>query len=215
MAKTKRKRCACETGFESCCHTKLAKEAIRFFGLTDTLLEAGYILPDGRLLDFSGRRNHPDYEWDKKRNIFVPKAGRRDEQANQRVSDHREVQLLKSFPKEKDRTYVRHGHHELLDTVYTFLIETGAARVNQWAGVELAKVPTQAQAKTLARLWYRDFPDMRIIDVEMWVTSNEIKADSSKSPVSAAKILQIAKDLFAQCRCVSGFEPCCHLGKAA
>lgn len=62
------------------------EKAIEYFGLTDNYLEAGYMLPDGKLLDFSGRHEAVGYEKGK------PKRGERDYLAGQRSVDHREVQ---------------------------------------------------------------------------------------------------------------------------
>jgi hypothetical protein len=66
-------------------HDALAKH----FGVTDDLREAGWILPDGRLLDLTGRHQmggyvlRPDGRWQC--------SEARDYQAGHRVVDHREV----------------------------------------------------------------------------------------------------------------------------
>ena len=66
----------------------LIQRAIDFFGTTDDPNEAGYILPDGRMLDFSGRHSAPGYK-DKK-----PLPGKPDYLAGERVIDHRQVAHL-------------------------------------------------------------------------------------------------------------------------
>jgi len=65
--------------------SNLVQKAVNHFGVTDNPREAGYILPDGRLLDFSGRHYAVGYK-DKK-----PIEGKPDYLANQRNVDHREV----------------------------------------------------------------------------------------------------------------------------
>ena len=67
------------------------KKAIEHFGLTDNPREAGYLLEDGKMLDFSGRHEAAGYENKK------PKKGEPDYLANERVVDHRQVQeIMKS-----------------------------------------------------------------------------------------------------------------------
>jgi hypothetical protein len=42
----------------------LFKEAKERFGITYNLKEAGYVLPDGSMLDFSGRHQASPKDWD-------------------------------------------------------------------------------------------------------------------------------------------------------
>ncbi len=49
------KRRRCRLGSSTCADT--VERAIAKFGLTDDVREAGYVLPDGDVLDFSGKRD--------------------------------------------------------------------------------------------------------------------------------------------------------------
>jgi len=72
--------------------------AVERFGLTRDIAEAGYILPDGRLLDFTGRA---DAGYVRKGDYFVPKNGERDWMKGQRSTDHREIEW-KGMPDYKE-----------------------------------------------------------------------------------------------------------------
>ena len=58
------------------------------YGITGNIREAGYILADGTMLDFSGRHEAVGYEKGK------PKPGQPDYLKNQRSTDHRDVKQL-------------------------------------------------------------------------------------------------------------------------
>ena len=62
-----------------------------YFGITFNPREAGYILSDGTMLDFSGRHYAGGYKYDKQYGQFRPKQGKPDYYANDRVIDHREI----------------------------------------------------------------------------------------------------------------------------
>lgn len=71
--------------------TPAFNSAAKQFGVTDDIMEAGYVLPDGRMLDFSGRSQMEDsYEF--KNGRWVPKSGNRDYQRGVRHVDHREIE---------------------------------------------------------------------------------------------------------------------------
>lgn len=80
----------------------LEARALRVFGETHDIREAGYLTPSGKYLDFSGRAQAVGYV--RKGNIFVP-GGRygdqRDYLAGQRSIDHREAARL--FPRRARR----------------------------------------------------------------------------------------------------------------
>jgi hypothetical protein len=202
MAKKKRRQ-HCIGIAKPCHHTALGARAARHFGYTNDLSEAGYVMPNGRFLDFSGRNEHPDYTYDEDYNRYVVKVGRRDEQSGQRPTDHRQVAQVKGFPKAgKDE------RGDDISPVYTFLVEAGAARVNEFAGIELASVPTEKLARAISVAWNRENYGQPM-EVEMWLTPRQVVADSVERP-TAAKIIEVAKKQFAKCRCTSGLEPCCH-----
>jgi hypothetical protein len=66
------------------------QSAKRRFGVTQSLYEAGYVLPDGTMLDFSGRADAGYVQGDDL--VFRPRAGERDYMQDQRSTDHREVE---------------------------------------------------------------------------------------------------------------------------
>jgi len=65
------------------------ESAVKRFGLTRDITEAGYILPDGRLLDFSGRA---DAGYVRRGDFYFPADGGRDWMKGSRGTDHREVE---------------------------------------------------------------------------------------------------------------------------
>lgn len=117
----------------------LSRQAIERWGLTTDLDEAGYILPGGELLDFTGRHGAVGYQ--RAGDRFVPNvAGTRDYLAGQRNVDHREVaSLMGEKPWSPfDRT----------DNVGSFMAQTGAVRLTP-GGANFAKQPTEAQLRAI------------------------------------------------------------------
>jgi hypothetical protein len=60
-------------------------------GVTRSIYEAGYVLPDGTMLDFSGKSQVGDYQRGED-GVFRIKAGVRDWMKDQRGMDHREIE---------------------------------------------------------------------------------------------------------------------------
>lgn len=60
------------------------------FGITNSIYEAGYVLPDGTMLDFSGRSQASGYERDG--DTFRPTNGQGDYMGGSRKVDHREIE---------------------------------------------------------------------------------------------------------------------------
>jgi len=121
--------------------------AVDHFGITSNPFSAGWVLRDGRMLDFSGRRFS---------------SGSRGE----RLMDHRDVGVV--FPEDYEHTKNYDGYS---DIITDFEKETGAIRVSvQGAGrlecdwnlqLSTYQDPTKAQKRTLGRihracpqLWY-------------------------------------------------------------
>jgi len=90
-------------------------EALRKWGTTHDLNEAGYLLPDGRLLDMSGRRQAVGYNPE----TGKPTRGESDYLAGQRNLDHGDVVGLDTI-KANDRH----------SAISEFLDATGAARID-------------------------------------------------------------------------------------
>ena len=89
---------------------QLSKET---FGITSNIKEAGYILEDGTMLDFSGRYSAQGYKRDNFH--FIPTDS--DYLKNQRNSDHREISKLYK------------GEEEPTDAMIRFMKECKAIRV--------------------------------------------------------------------------------------
>lgn len=116
----------------------LIRRAIQRFGLTENMDEAGYVLPGGELLDFSGRGQAGGYV--REGPYFISKRGP-DYFAGQRYIDHREVSPLMRNPGGvKSPT-------ELMDA---FMGRTGAMRL-QREGANVRRQPTEAQLRAIVR----------------------------------------------------------------
>lgn len=110
--------------------------AIKYFGLTNNIYEAGYILDDGRMLDLSGRHYASGYKDGK------PVKGQPDYLKGSRAVDHRE--LGEDIPLEKSGT----------DKMTEFMHKTNSMRFHN-LGDQIAAntvgMPTAAQLNILNR----------------------------------------------------------------
>ncbi len=107
----------------------VVKEAVETFGITYNINEAGYVLPDGRMLDFSGRHENPGYV--RKGDVFIPEG--RDYLAGSR----------------------RILHSDIGPGVEAFL-DMGAMRIDGLAIVaDIGSRPTSKQYKQLEELAFR------------------------------------------------------------
>lgn len=123
----------------------LNKKAINFFGLTENENEAGYILQDGKMLDFSGRYNAVGYENKK------PKNNEPDYLKNQRSIDHREINSILNDKKRETR----------YDSIKEYGEETGSIRLTKATydkdiNVEFFKKPTFQQLTRLKSIQYKN-----------------------------------------------------------
>ena len=106
------------------------------FGTTNDLREAGYILPDGTMLDFSGRHQMDE---------GADTSGLR----GRRGVDHRDIKQLK---------YEKDGNTPSgMDVSMEDFIERGAIRIDgQYGSINLSRKPTAAQERVLRRLISRN-----------------------------------------------------------
>lgn len=110
---------------------KLFKEAKERFGITYNLKEAGYVLPDGSMLDFSGRHQASPKDWDMLR--------------GQRCIDHRDISELNY---ERDMN----TRSQFSTDMYDF-ISRGAIRIDIQGGVmNMMTQPTQKQKEILRKI---------------------------------------------------------------
>lgn len=116
----------------------LQNKAIDYFKLTQRPSETGYILDNGKRLDFSGRYQSPsDYEIIGGQ--YFPKQGKTDYFRNERSVDHRTVNEI--MP---DQQYG-------WDALASFIEKTGAIRYLQDVGASFVDTnkPSDIQIKTL------------------------------------------------------------------
>jgi peptidoglycan hydrolase-like protein with peptidoglycan-binding domain len=120
----------------------LAEKALDFFGETFSIREAGYILPDGRMVDLSGKRDAGEYV--KVGNGYRPRPGQQDYLRNTRNSDHRDISQITDYPGEGSPT----------TSMHRFMVDTGAVRIDYNSGLINVTGPvTQAQARVL-QSWF-------------------------------------------------------------
>lgn len=108
----------------------LIKRAVDHFGTTEDHAEAGYILHDGRMLDFSQKKD----------------GG----QPGMRSSDHREVAEILD---EKDYVHPYKVYGGASKNMRTFMKKTGAVRYHpeSGGGFDALSEPTMPQLRTIMR----------------------------------------------------------------
>ena len=148
------------------------KSAIKTFGLTRDIAEAGYILPDGRLLDFSGRAQAG---YKRVGDTYVPKAGDRDWMKGSRGVDHREVEW-EGMPKYKE-TWM--PMVEFMNMGAVRIDRSGAVTIHGRNGI------TSAQKARLADLLIES-------DGELYLDMEDDQGKRGSVSMSGAKIAKLA-----------------------
>lgn len=146
----------------------LIDAAKKFFGTTLRPLEAGYILPDGTMLDFTGRHETSKDNWSHMR--------------DQRSVDHRMLlgENLAGFSMKDlfESSYSSEAMHE-------FMARTGAMRVDfRAAVVSVMRPPSAEQSNIVARNIGREYAAASYVDGE----TGRIIADAEWDNASGAKI---------------------------
>jgi len=118
----------------------LINKAKKFFGTTRNPKEAGYLLPDGTMLDFSGRSQMPE-SYDQVGTQWKIKPGKKDWRFSQRDQDHREIIRI------LDKKF-----QSPTQAMFYFMRKTGAIRMTSY-GVTVVTVPTVRQAQILTGIW--------------------------------------------------------------
>lgn len=147
----------------------LFRRAKERFGATEDIREAGYILPDGAMLDFSGRH-------------WVEPGSDTSYLAGDRQVDHRDI---------ADLAYERDGNTPTgVETDMTDFIQRGAIRIHNGSGaaINLAQKPTAAQQARLRRLI-----DMNNGDV--WVDFGNGDRSDHYVEYGAAKSARVLNDI--------------------
>lgn len=145
---------------------KLIDKAIHYFGLTDNPNETGYVLPDGRRLDFSGRHQINDYVFnDKTLKFEIKNKKERDYMFNERNIDHREVQDIINSSDTR--------------AMIDFMKKTSAIRYLSNSGITVIENPTDQQLKVIISD-FRKSQEILEVDVTDFKTMNTI--DSKEFP---------------------------------
>lgn len=151
---------------------KAFDSAVTAHGLTNDINEAGYVLPDGKMLDFSGRFNSTGYK--KQGDKFI--AEKDDYLKNNRPVDHRDILYT-------DRA--NNGNEAMQN-----FISMGAIRIDADAGVvDMATLPTAQQYKVIQRV----IENAGGATVEINYNGNSVNFDSEATP---AKIIGQIKQFF-------------------
>jgi hypothetical protein len=113
----------------------LCDAAAEHFGITRDPVECGYVLPDGRMLDLSGRHAMLGGDYRRAPNgTNVPHRGK-DWQAGVRHTDHRELDFFDGMGG--------------TDGMLRFMEQSGAVRVMPPIGFTLMSMPTKRQIATM------------------------------------------------------------------
>jgi len=115
---------------------ELANKAIQTYGTTHNIAEAGYVLPNGKMLDFSGRSQAG---YNRVGDKFYAPQGKQDYLANDRAVDHRDVVHMMTGPEGME------GH----EAMTKFMADASAIRNKPGIGFEVATIPTDKQIKTI------------------------------------------------------------------
>ena len=143
---------------------KIFEAAKEKFGTTYDIREAGYILPDGTMLDFSGK-----HELD---------AGTDASFLNgQRSTDHREISKI-AYDRDAEGNEIETG----IKTDMPDFIERGAIRIDSNAGtINLSQVPTDAQKEVLRRLISRNDGYVSVDFGNGWDSDHYVEYDGAKA----------------------------------
>jgi hypothetical protein len=141
---------------------KIFETAKKHFGTTQDLREAGYILPDGTMLDFSGRHE-----------LFgADDTGIK----GRRTTDHRAISGI-AYEYDANGNEVETG----VETNMPDFIERGAIRIDDNAGtINLSQEPTQAQREVLRRLIARNGGAVSVDFGNGWDSEHYVEYDEAK-----------------------------------
>ena len=132
----------------------------KLFGTTRDIREAGYILPDGIMLDFSGR-----HEMDPGSDTSFLRG--------RRSTDHREIKMI---------AYERDGNTETgIKTDMPDFIRRGAIRIDDNAGtINLYMMPTAKQKTMLRQLIARNDGYVQVDFGDGWDSEHYVEYDGAK-----------------------------------
>jgi hypothetical protein len=152
--------------------TELIASAKKVFGVTSNPMEAGYVLPDGTMLDFSGRHYSSRDNWPYLR--------------NQRSVDHRELQGENLAGKSLQGMLETSGS----EGMYEFMARTGAMRIDAASGVaSISRPPTPKQVAAIGNARKSDYLAMSFNRPD-----GEIVIDTEIEAASPAKVKKFFDD---------------------
>lgn len=150
----------------------LCDAAAEHFGITRNPAECGYILPDGRMLDLSGR--HAMLGGDYCRAPDGTNAPtKRDWQAGVRHTDHRELDFFDGIGG--------------TDGMLRFMEQSGAVRVNPPIGFTLRAMPTKQQMATMVMMARQFDPE---VYVEVYNTNGDTTVHKAFTRLSAPALVK-------------------------
>lgn len=143
---------------------KIFSAAKKKFGTTSDIREAGYVLPDGTMLDFSGRHE------------MMPGSDSSHLNGG-RATDHRAIWQIE-FGYDAEGNEVDTG----VKTSMPDFIERGAIRIDANAGtINLSTKPTEAQRKVLQRLIQRNGGDVSVDYGNGWDSNHYSEYEGAKA----------------------------------
>lgn len=135
--------------------------AEKTFGTTRDIREAGYVLPNGDMLDFSGRHEGAD-----------ERTAR-----GQRHSDHRQISSI-AYRYDEDGNEVETG----VETTMPEFIDRGAIRIDNNAGfINLSNKPTSKQKNALRTLISYNGGDVQVDFGNGWDSDHYVEYDGAKA----------------------------------
>ena len=146
---------------------KLFDAAKERFGTTYDIREAGYVLPDGTMLDFSGRH------------LVDPKSDTSWLRGRRQV-DHRDIE---------DLNYEKDGNTTSgMKTDMSDFIRRGAIRINMPGSINLSVKPTKEQARVLERLINSDPRFVRVDFGDGYSSDHYADYDNTRAPMILSDI---------------------------
>jgi len=134
--------------------------AKKHFGVTNDIREAGYVLPDGSMLDFSGRHEGADERT----------------ASGQRHTDHREISKI-AYEYDENGEEIETG----LKTSMPDFIERGAIHIDgKYGNINLFMKPTDKQKDILRRVIARNDGDVIIDFGNGWDTEHDVEYSGAK-----------------------------------
>jgi hypothetical protein len=181
----------------------LEARALRIFGETDEISEAGFLTPSGRLLDFSGRHYATGYRRNAS-NRNVPTGRRGDDYlAFERNVDHHEVanEGLVRRPRDANAAVQR-----MLNRGFVRLFSTNAGVDPQFMA-EMSRPANDAQIARLVREYSGTRPDVLIDVANRFGQSKGVVGrtdDDSPFPMSVGSALRQANEIARRRRMAGG-----------